>query len=627
MNTIPRLDRRRAAALFGDDTGAATAEYAITTMATVAEKDVLTVYAARSPPVSRLKTGDIMRVGIYARQSVREDDGIEQQKAECLAEIERRQERADREAKPGTEPERWDVVEYYPDNQTSATKERGEGTGWARMLADIDAGRIDCIMVVAVDRLMRRLSDVLEVRPPRRDVRVVVVRGGIDTADTSGMGQFVLGLFVLVAEQEIHTKTIRAIPYRQNRNAQGHPSPGKVPYGYRWRPASERAVDDERFGATAKERIRNAPRYAVTGAEEQAVRFVFSEVIAGSPLGMIARELTQGTARDSRTGELLAQSTRTTRRDTCWSSTTVRRIALSPMYAALLPPIVPGAGNYRAELVDLDACTQGVWDPIVHADDVRAARALLIDPKRRKHQGTSRRWLLSGLAVCDVCGARVRSARTKEKYHGYRCPKGHFQRAGAILDEYAEQVVIERLSRPDAASLVQPSPGVDLDALRAQEGALRGKRLHLLDLVTSETFTADEVREKVAPIDAELAEVTATIGAALAVDPFASVISSNDVRAAWDALTLARKRRIVSELFVVVVRPVGKGVRVTSLEQAAASVAIIWDRPGRRHVALPALVNEADVSAEFGSYSELSEGMRAGLAHALDAGAVGTSRL
>lgn len=35
MNAIPRLDRRRAAALFDDETGAATAEYAITTMATI----------------------------------------------------------------------------------------------------------------------------------------------------------------------------------------------------------------------------------------------------------------------------------------------------------------------------------------------------------------------------------------------------------------------------------------------------------------------------------------------------------------------------------------------------------------------------------------------------------------
>lgn len=37
-DTLPTLNRRRALALFGDDTGAATAEYAITTMATVTAK-------------------------------------------------------------------------------------------------------------------------------------------------------------------------------------------------------------------------------------------------------------------------------------------------------------------------------------------------------------------------------------------------------------------------------------------------------------------------------------------------------------------------------------------------------------------------------------------------------------
>ncbi|MFJ2542805.1 recombinase family protein [Microbacterium sp. NPDC087589] len=559
-----------------------------------------------------------MRVGIYVRQSVTEDDGIEQQKAECQAEIERRRAQAARDAKPGKEPESWEIVETYPDNQTSASKDRGEGTAWARMLADIDAGRIDCIVVVAVDRLMRRLVDVLEIRPPRRDVRVIVVRGGIDTDDTSGVGQFILGLFVLVAEQENRTKTRRAIPYRENRNAQGHPSPGKVPYGYRWRTEGERANDDTRCGDTARERVRNAPRYAVSEAEEPAIRFVFSEVIGGSPLGMIARELNNGTARDPESRALLAESTRTTRSGAAWSATTVRRIALSPYYAALLPGIVPGAGNYRAELVDLDACTPGIWKAIVEVDEVRAARGLLIDPKRRKHQGTSRRWMLSGLAVCDVCGARVRSARTKERYQGYRCPKGHFQRSGAILDQYAEQVVIERLSRPDAASLVQPSRGVDLDALRAREGALRGRRAVLLDLAASGTYDAAEVRDKVAPIDAELAEVTATIGAALAVDPFAAVVSADDVQSAWDALTLARKRRIVSELFVMIIRPVGKGVRVTTLEHAARTVDVVWRRPGRAHVALPSLVNEAEVSRELGSYTPLSEGMRAALAHSLD---------
>lgn len=42
-DAIPPLTRRRAATLFGDDTGAATAEYAITTMAAVAFAGLLVV--------------------------------------------------------------------------------------------------------------------------------------------------------------------------------------------------------------------------------------------------------------------------------------------------------------------------------------------------------------------------------------------------------------------------------------------------------------------------------------------------------------------------------------------------------------------------------------------------------
>ncbi|MDF2560942.1 MAG: hypothetical protein K0R99_2388 [Microbacterium sp.] len=59
MISIPRLDRRRAAALFGDDTGAATAEYAITTMAAVAFAGLL-VIIMRSDEVRGILT-DLVR--------------------------------------------------------------------------------------------------------------------------------------------------------------------------------------------------------------------------------------------------------------------------------------------------------------------------------------------------------------------------------------------------------------------------------------------------------------------------------------------------------------------------------------------------------------------------------------
>lgn len=59
MNTIPQLTARRAASLFGDDSGAATAEYAITTMAAVAFAGMLVVIM-RSDEVRGILT-DLVR--------------------------------------------------------------------------------------------------------------------------------------------------------------------------------------------------------------------------------------------------------------------------------------------------------------------------------------------------------------------------------------------------------------------------------------------------------------------------------------------------------------------------------------------------------------------------------------
>lgn len=58
--SVPPLTRRRAARLFGDDTGAATAEYAIATMAAVAFASLLVVIM-RSDEVRGILTDLIRR--------------------------------------------------------------------------------------------------------------------------------------------------------------------------------------------------------------------------------------------------------------------------------------------------------------------------------------------------------------------------------------------------------------------------------------------------------------------------------------------------------------------------------------------------------------------------------------
>jgi len=493
------------------------------------------------------------RVAIYVRQSVREEQGIAQQIEEC-------RERTDREG--------WHVHDVYDDDRTSATKVRGAGTEWARMLSDIDAGLVDTVLVVAVDRLMRRLVDVLEVRPPRREVRVVVVRGGIDTADP--MGAFILSLFVLVAENEIDRKEVRALPFRARRREAGHPTAGLVPYGYRWVPKLNRDA--------------RGTRYEVVPAEAEALRYMSSELLGGADLGAIAAALNAG-ASDGR-GQKLPESTKATRAGVRWTSTTVRRILVSPFPAALLPPPMPDGMPYRADRFTLSECTRGAWDAILTPDAVAAARGRLLDPSRRTHDGNTRaKWLLSGLGECGRCGGPLRKCETKTtatSVRGYRCTKGCFQRPAALIEEHVENAAVEVLSTPGLLTWVDDGRH-DVGALRTRRDAIAATRAEWLGLAKAGELTPDEWVEMKAGWDAELLQIDSDIAEAVSVDPAAAFVGAEDVRALWDGMSTARKRAVLGALLHgVQVHPVGKGRRVAKIEAVGGTVAMRWKRAERR---------------------------------------------
>jgi len=529
------------------------------------------------------------RAAIYARQSAPEDEGIARQVARCTSLIEERG---------------WDVSRVYQrDNNVSASAPRNSKTDWGKMLQDIDSCLLDVVVAVNLDRLLRGIGDLHEL--VKRGVQVVTVEGDLDLA--SETGELHATVLAGVARFEVRRKASRAAAAAAVRRSAGHPPAGRTTFGYRWVPAHARSEA--------------GTRYRIDPDEARVVRWMFAEALAGSPLGAICRELNNGTATDA-DGLPLGEATRTTRDGSPWRSPTVRRLLLSPFYAALLPESVPGSGVYRGELVDLDKCTPGAWEAIVSVDELRGTRRALLDPSRLQHDGTARRWLLSGLALCDRCGVPVRSARTRKGVHGYRCPRGHFMREGNLLDAYAEHVIVTRLSEPDAASLVRPLPGVDVAGLRAREAALSSELEEKFKLAgTGPTFTAERVMSMCAPLEAELDQVRAELTRATAVDVLGSVVGADDVRDAWGRLSLHKRRRVMSELLVVVIPPIGKGRRVLSLDDAARSLSIAWRKPGRANAALPSLsdggalltdLDYADVRSDL--LPGLSDGMRTALA-------------
>lgn len=490
----------------------------------------------------------VPRVAIYARQSVEEDQGIAQQIADCEEEVRRRG---------------WLVAgEPYPDNDVSGSTSRGSKTNWAKMVKAYDAGEFDTLMVTEVDRLTRSLTDVLDIRPPRRDIRVVTVRGGIDTEHDD----YMLKQLVLLAEREVKIKAQRAQRYARERRAVGHPSPGKAPHGYTWVAAANR----DKVGT----------RYVIDTDEAKDVRKIFKEFLSGASLSEIARDLnTAG---------------RSTRKGARWHTPTVRRILMNPLYAALLPPS-QGSQPHDLAAIDVAACTPGAWEELIDRDHLVAARDKLVGVKPN-HQGTARKWLLSGLAICSVCREPVRSARGKthptprkdgtgtapsQRYHTYRCVNGHIMRRGEIIDEFVSEACIARLSEPDTLDLLAPKPDVvDVRVLNSQRIALGKRRKTVLKQISSGRATEEEAEEALDDLADQLRAVDAEIARAVASDPLAELVGVEDARAWWfdEERTLARRRTVVEALMTVVIHPVGSGRRVTTFEAAGETVEIDWKR-------------------------------------------------
>lgn|GEM_PF-3534760 len=224
--------------------------------------------------------------------------------------------------------------------------------------------------------------------------------------------------------------------------------------------------------------------------------------------------------------------------------------------------------------------------------EIAATRGRLVGVKPN-HQGTARRWLLSGIAICAVCQRPVRSARgithpnprkdgtraPSKRYHTYRCIEGHIMRAGDILDEFVADLCITRLSEDDLNSLLAPkTEEIDVTALNAERVALEGRKAFILMNAVNEDVTPEEAQVALDTANEKLRDLDSTIARAVQQDPLAELIGVEDVRGWWDSATLARQRTVVDLLMTVAIKSVGAGKRITTLDAAAETVEIAWKR-------------------------------------------------
>ena len=160
---------------------------------------------------------------------------------------------------------RWDGTSgEFVDNDVSATSGKRR-PDFERMMALVDDGGVDVIVVRHLDRLLRRmieLESVLERCEPH-GTRIVGTGEGIDTG-TDG-GRTTARILCSVAQGEVERKSARQRSAAEQAARQGRWVGGRRAFGY------------EKDGVTIRE------------SEAALIRQAYSDILAGESCGAIAR--------------------------------------------------------------------------------------------------------------------------------------------------------------------------------------------------------------------------------------------------------------------------------------------------------------------------------------------------
>jgi site-specific DNA recombinase len=313
------------------------------------------------------------RCAIYTRKSTtmgleQEFNSLDAQRESALAYIRNQ---------PG-----WTLVDTHYDDGgfTGANIER---PAFQRLLADIEARKIDVVVVYKVDRLSRSLLDFAKVmeRFSASGASFVSVTQNFSTADA--MGRLTLNMLMSFAEFErsmISERTRDKIAASRRR---GQWTGGPVPFGYE-----------------VKEK-----KLFLKEAEAPTVREAFALFLKHRQVAIVARLLNERSLLPrGATNNPAKQGLR-------WTKDSLGRILKSPLYAGQMmygKEVHPGQ---HPRLID-DATHRQV--------------ALILAGKHRELQytGINHDYVLRGLVRCGQCGAAMSPASTKKGktvHRYYRC--------------------------------------------------------------------------------------------------------------------------------------------------------------------------------------------------------------
>lgn len=328
----------------------------------------------------------------------------------------------------------WHVAEEYVDDDLSAYSEK-KRPAYKRMLLDIAEGRRDGVIVWHMDRLHRRPIELerFVATCTRAGVGdVVTLSGDIDLA--KGDGLLMARLLAAVAANESDSKR-----RRQQRKALEIAQADKPKTG-----------GPRPFGFEDDKTTHKADEVAV-------IRDLAARALAGETLASMATWLQANYVQTVGGKE--------------WRTNTVR--------AMLTNPRNWGLRTHQGQVIG-----PANWKPIIEQDQGERLRLLLLDPARRTNR-SARRYLLTGLLICGICGTRLNSA-PRGDIRRYGCKKGPDSRGcgsifiyAAMLEDFIQDAVLYRLDSPSVHEALTDG-SADQEKARTIAEAIQ-KDIHRMD--------------------------------------------------------------------------------------------------------------------------------------------------
>lgn len=467
----------------------------------------------------------------------------------------------------------WKVVETYVDNDVSAYSGKPR-KDYRRMLTDLAEGKATVVIAWHTDRLHRspkELEEYIDISE-RRGVNTHTVQGGVIDLSTSS-GRMVARMLGAVARHESEHKAERVARARLQSATAGKWGGGIRAFGW---------------GVPTGETTKRVNKK--TGEEEEAPVLDMNKAIPEEKQAAVemAEALLAGASLRSRT-KLLNDKGILTTQGNPWTTQTARDMLLRPRNA--------GISVYRGKEIG-----KGPWEELMPEPIYRAVVALLKDPARRTApEDSSVVWLGSllyqcGAPECPCDGDMVCSASGGKKHPTYRCRLGHANRRADVLDLYVEDVIIERLSRSDAHTLLLPRSDIDVPALQAEQVTLQNRLTDLSAMFAAGTIDGAQLEAGSALARGRLEGIQEQLASAATRDPLAAVVGAQDPRAAWKGLDLDRKRALLRALVTVTVPPARPGRMPDGSYTDLENIDFTWIRKPQLKAVAPATEGASNVS-------------------------------